>query len=367
MSMTFLFHLSDAQDFHINLTPASLEAEGFVHLSSADQVLRTAQRWFAHTDQIKLVLLSEKELGTDLVWEDTHGHGEEFPHLYAPIPAKAIAGIICLNRDTDGQFKWPENLLSQSQKSLLLESLTDEIALIEPTRRFPEKKLPKLCVLCFFPDVLSELANRDDCRVLKGLGSEIGAHTVYVLERDGLEIAVCHPGVGGPLSAACFEELIALGCQTFLLCGGAGSLLPDQTLGHLVVPNRAFRDEGLSHHYQRPTHFIDVDETLLARLEVLLNESKVEHTIGASWTTDALYRETPSRIQKRRESGCLTVEMEFASLLAVAKFRKVSLAAILYCGDDLSTDQWNYRNWTSANTIRERLFNLALELLPKLL
>ena len=51
------------------------------------------------------------------------------------------------------------------------------------------------------------------------------------------------------LAAAFLEELIARGCRTFIACGGAGVLVPDVALGHVIVPTSAIRDEGTSYHY----------------------------------------------------------------------------------------------------------------------
>lgn len=82
---------------------------------------------------------------------------------------------------------------------------------------------------------------------------------------------------------------------------------------------------------------------------------------GKTWTTDAPYRETQSMIDARRAEGCLTVEMEAASLIAVAQFRKVLLGQILYAGDDLSGENWDKRGWQSRQEVRENLFWLAAD------
>jgi hypothetical protein len=53
--------------------------------------------------------------------------------------------------------------------------------------------------------------------------------------------------------------------------------------------------------------------------------------------------------------------MEAAALFAVAQFRGVTLAQILYGGDDVSGDEWDARRWHSRAGVRERLFWLAAE------
>ena len=51
--------------------------------------------------------------------------------------------------------------------------------------------------------------------------------------------------------------------------------------------------------------------------------------------------------------------MEAAALAAVAQFRQVPLAQVVYCGDDLSGETWDHRSWQSRSEVRENLFDLA--------
>jgi uridine phosphorylase len=87
----------------------------------------------------------------------------------------------------------------------------------------------------------------------------------------------------------------------------------------------------------------------------------VNHTVGKTWTTDAIYRETPDRIARRRAEGCVTVEMEAAAFFAVARFRGVTFAQLLYAGDDVSGETWEHRRWQRSPS-RQLTFELALEL-----
>lgn len=81
--------------------------------------------------------------------------------------------------------------------------------------------------------------------------------------------------------------------------------------------------------------------------------------VGKTWTTDAPYRETPGKIGKRKEEGCLVVEMKSAALIAVAQFRNVIFGQALYGGDDLSEVEWANRGWQSRSDVRENLFWLC--------
>jgi uridine phosphorylase len=66
-------------------------------------------------------------------------------------------------------------------------------------------------------------------------------------------------------------------------------------------------------------------------------------------------------VQQRKAEGCLTVEMEAAAFFAVAQFRGVQFAQILYGGDDLSGSEWDHRHWDKHTSVREKLFWLAAE------
>ncbi len=64
-------------------------ADGFIHLSTAEQAPETAAKWFAGRDDLTLVALDASALGGDLAWEPSRG-GALFPHLYAPLSMKAV-------------------------------------------------------------------------------------------------------------------------------------------------------------------------------------------------------------------------------------------------------------------------------------
>lgn len=232
-------------------------------------------------------------------------------------------------------------------------------ALIEPTEQIAPRDVPPACVITFLGDVAERLMDRRDARVLSHNRWEDGPHPLFELEHEGQRLAVLRSGVGAPLAAALLEETIAMGCRYFVVCGGAGALNRDLTLGRLVVVSSAIRDEGTSFHYLPPTRQIEFDTRARQTLEAVLKERGTPYVVGRTWTTDAPYRETPRKIARRRDEGCLTVEMEASALAAVAAFRGVPLAQIVYCGDDLAGESWDHRSWQSVADVREDLFTLA--------
>ena len=243
----------------------------------------------------------------------------------------------------------------------ILEFDPDTTAFIEPHELLQPIDISRRCVLCFFQDVLQELLSAGQLHFVHNLGSEIGHNPVYKMSVDRVQIAVVHPGVGAPLAAGFLDELIALGCRDFIACGGCGVLDGAIGLGHVVVPATAVRDEGTSYHYLPPSREVAANPAAVQAIEQALQKHHVPYVVGKTWTTDAVYRETPTRIARRRAEGCHVVEMEAAAFFAVAQFRGVRFGQLLYGGDDLTGDTWDGRNWQKESSTRARLFQLAVE------
>ena len=103
-----IFHLArrfDGVDGGIRLDPMSLATEGFVHCSTEEQIETTANSYFAGVDDLVLVTIDENRLTSELCWEDSHGDGRLFPHLYGPIDAEAVMAATSWQPDADGVYR----------------------------------------------------------------------------------------------------------------------------------------------------------------------------------------------------------------------------------------------------------------------
>jgi uridine phosphorylase len=256
--------------------------------------------------------------------------------------------------------------MSPPPSSPLLEFDEARRAYIEPADQVQLRDVPAACVVTFFGDTVQRLLESGRARVIAENRWEDGSHPLLEVDHQGTRLAVLHSGVGAPLAAGLLEEVIAMGCRAFIVCGGAGALAAEVTLGHLVVVESAVRDEGTSHHYAPPSRYVDANATATSVLKETLLEHAVPFIAGRTWTTDAPYRETPTKVTARRNEGCVTVEMEAAALAAVAAFRGVRLAHVLYGGDDLAGETWDHRSWQSQATVRDNLVELAATAAVKL-
>ncbi|MCB0012413.1 MAG: nucleoside phosphorylase [Anaerolineales bacterium] len=244
----------------------------------------------------------------------------------------------------------------------ILEFDDDRQAALEPHKLLrPVEDIPQRAVICFFNDVLAALAETGRLEPIRHLGSEMGRIPVQRLRTENGDLTVMQGGVGAALGASFVEELIALGCRQFIACGGAGVLDSAIDMGSVLLPTEAIRDEGTSYHYLPAGALATPTPAAVAAIEAALARHGVPYITTKTWTTDAPYRETPGKIARRREQGCLAVEMEAAAFFAVAQFRGVEFGQMLYGGDDVSAENWDHRGWNTDSSVREKLFWLAVE------
>lgn len=201
------------------------------------------------------------------------------------------------------------------------------------------EQVPHTVVLCFQGFAVRELVHRRQL-----IPFRLGTRKAYGLKGGNRRWAVLEPhGIGAPAAALTFEELVALGVRQVLTVGGAGALQSELNLGDVVVCNRAHRDEGTSIHYLGSGSAKSLDlmrESSMDQVGAALDEARVEFRCGATWTTDAPYRETWDKVVEYQRKGVLTVEMEAAALLAVSHFRGVSLQPTFVISDRLGAGYW---------------------------
>jgi uncharacterized protein (DUF952 family) len=82
-------------------------ADGFIHFSSAAQVVETAAKHFAGADGLVLVAVDAGKLGPTLKWEPSRG-GALFPHLYGVLKPDAVLWTKPLPLGADGRHVFPE-------------------------------------------------------------------------------------------------------------------------------------------------------------------------------------------------------------------------------------------------------------------
>lgn len=242
---------------------------------------------------------------------------------------------------------------------------TNREPIIKPAD-FLEKCLPEKCVITFFRKELEQFVKEHNLPIIGHLHSEVLDIPIYEYKSEKEHFCVTMPFCTAPGAAGTIEELHAMGCAKFVVCGGAGALIKGSKVGEIIVPISAIRDEGTSYHYIEPSREIACHSDALETAVTILSEMGIPFITGKTWTTDAMYRETLDMVDLRRNEGCITVEMETAAFFAVSKYYNIPLVQLLYAGDDVSGSTWDSRNWNTQKSIRSNLIDCSIELIKKL-
>lgn len=201
--------------------------------------------------------------------------------------------------------------------------------------------LPPLCVGIFSRPMVEHLVERFGGVPISEFHICTGAVPIYKLTAYGSGVTLFLPHVGGPAAIGFMEELIPKGGRYFVFCGAAGVLRGDIAHGKLLLPTAAVRDEGASYHYLPPADEVQLDPQSVDACRQALTGLGYPFAQGKTWTTDAFYRETRAKLERRRAQGCISVEMECASLAAVARFRGVPFAQFFWATDTLDGEGWD--------------------------
>lgn len=221
--------------------------------------------------------------------------------------------------------------------------------------------MPEHCVLCFFAEAIEKVLAKYEHRVVGRMKAESMVFPVYELTYGDQKIALVQAGVGAPLAVSQIDELTAMGASKYLVCGSCGVLRQEVAVGHLIIPDSAVRDEGASYHYVAPAREIQADPHAVACIQSVLARHDLPYIVAKTWTTDAFYRETRDKVERRKAEGCVTVEMEASAYMAAAQFRGVKLGQILYAGDNLGGEDWDSRSFYERTDVRAMLLDVTLE------
>jgi uridine phosphorylase len=148
--------------------------------------------------------------------------------------------------------------------------------------------------------------------------------------------------VGAPFAVLVAEELFASGCQLLISITSAGQILPVGQPPYMILIDKALRDEGTSYHYLPPAPYSHLDPMLREMVSTYWDHNRVPLHVGASWTTDAPFRETEALIEERRAEGILAVEMEAAALYALAQARQFQIICFAHVTNQMGQTEGDF-------------------------
>ena len=183
-------------------------------------------------------------------------------------------------------------------------------------KQLPDVRVPEICVLDPDGDIVRHLRRVDAARLSHAWACY---HTeLYQFDLTGRGLGIIGCAVGAPFAVLVAEQLFASGCRFLISITSAGQIAPVAAPPYFVVIDRALRDEGTSYHYAAPDEFAVAERGLADLALGAIEALGLPVHRGASWTTDAPFRETASAIATARARGILAVEMEAAALYTFA-------------------------------------------------
>ncbi len=162
-------------------------------------------------------------------------------------------------------------------------------------------------------------------------------HTdLYQFTHEGIHFGVVGCAVGASFAVLVAEELFASGCELLISVTSAGQIVRIGAPPYFVLIEKALRDEGTSYHYLPPEKFSHIAPGLLSMLDdVFLHTPDSVHR-GATWTTDAPFRETETAIAHCHDLGIMAVEMEAAALYAFAEARQKAVVCFAHVTNQMA-------------------------------
>lgn len=254
-------------------------------------------------------------------------------------------------------------------KMILTEFDHCKTAIINPNEFINKiEGFPKVGVTCFSQTLIDKVLQTFDYEQIEEIASANGREPIYKIIYKGLEIAFFMSSVGAASCVVGYEEITAMGLEKLIMFGTCGVLSKEIEDLAIIIPTGALRDEGTSYHYVEANDEIEVNTKYKEEFLEILNEHNYSYVFGKTWTTDAPYRETHAKVQKRKEQGAVCVEMECAAMAAVAQFRGKDFFQFLYATDNLDDTKWDTRSLSCAINLnkKEQIALLAFEFATKI-
>ena len=206
-------------------------------------------------------------------------------------------------------------------------------------------KLPHIAVGVFSEYLLDDIVEKFECIKVGFISGANCNRPVYIMKYEDIKITLFMAGVSGPWISTDIEELSANGVDTFIIFGNCGVLDKKIEDCSIIIPNKAFRDEGTSYHYVPDSESIEMNKEYKNIFKQVLDENGYKY-----------------------EEGAVCVEMEGASIAAVCEYKKLKYFTFYYAGDNLDAVEWEERSLGQLTSFEKkaRVPYLAFELARKI-
>jgi len=232
---------------------------------------------------------------------------------------------ILLNKHyTEPSVFTPENLLREARRQ----------------KSLARAHVPRICVLDPDGDIVRWLvgvrrAERDPQWACY--------HTdLFTFAQHDTRFGIIGCAVGASFAVLVAEELFASGCELLISVTSAGQIIRVNDPPYFVLIEKALRDEGTSYHYLAPADFSHIAPGLLSMLDDVFTHTPVPMYRGATWTTDAPFRETASAMAHCRDLAVMAAEMEAAALYAFAEAKGKSVVCLAHVTNRMARTEGDF-------------------------
>ena len=210
------------------------------------------------------------------------------------------------------------------------------------------KHLIDVCLVIFSYEIYEHLLSTFACEKIGEIGACNGKVPIYKMNYKGKDVGFFLTGIGSAVASSfCYETSWITGAKKFIMFGSCGSLDREKTHGKYIVPTESYRGEGASYYYAAPADYIEIKNA--QKMVDIFEELGVPSVMGRNWTTDSMLRETKGLVAKRKEEGCISVEMELAGVQAVCDFYGLAVYDFLEAGDVLEASGYEVEGLHGAN------------------
>lgn len=218
-------------------------------------------------------------------------------------------------------------------------------------------QLPEIAVLLYMSglDYIREMYETE--LITDRFPRFLNACPVYKIHGEN-DICFLDGGRGAPMAADTIEILHALGVKNVISVGMIGGFAEDIKIGDIVIPNKAYVEEGTSLHYYETIEYSEPDTDLFHKLVEFIPGNRVAPIIS----TDAVYRQTFYKEALWREKGCVGVDMETSALLSIGKYLNLHVASVLMVSDKHPIHEENETwEWKMTKELRKQMLRQVIE------
>lgn len=214
---------------------------------------------------------------------------------------------------------------------------------------FSLKSLPKTAILFYMHSGVELTAkNYKTYMISQKFPRFLNSCPIYGF--DNRDICFLDGGRGAPQAVDTIETLAALGVKNVISVGMMGAFGAEIQCGDVIIPQRAYVEEGTSLHYYESIEYSCPSAFLLTEaLNRISNNGSFPIV-----TTDAVYRQTFEKEAIWRDKGCVGVDMETSALFSVGKYLDLNVISVLIASDKHPMNETDKKwSWRMTANMRE--------------